>query len=147
MSGYSGAGTTPSDKNDPDKLRDNLIPYALTGHVHEAEATQHLGHSVQFMPHVAAHFRGLSITANLALDRAMGLDEVRRNYRSFYAGEPLIDVQDEAPWISAIAGRNSAIIGGFSLSEDGRRVVAVSDRKSTRLNSSHIQKSRMPSSA
>ena len=28
-----------------------------------------------------------------------------------------------------------------------RRKVAVEDRKSTRLNSSHIQKSRMPSSA
>ncbi|MGO4776466.1 hypothetical protein AB4084_13335, partial [Lysobacter sp. 2RAB21] len=33
VSGYSGAGTTPSDKNDPDKLRDNLMPYALTGHM------------------------------------------------------------------------------------------------------------------
>ena len=37
VSGYSGAGTTPSDRNDPDKLRDNLMPYALTGHVHERE--------------------------------------------------------------------------------------------------------------
>ena len=37
VSGYSGAGTTPSDKNDPEKLRDNLMPYALTGHVHERE--------------------------------------------------------------------------------------------------------------
>src|SRR5690606_17762708 len=27
VSGYSGAGTTPSDRNDPDKLRDNLMPY------------------------------------------------------------------------------------------------------------------------
>ena len=30
---------------------------------------------------------------------------------------------------------------------NGRRLVSVLDRKSTRLNSSHIQKSRMPSSA
>ncbi|HST27328.1 MAG TPA: N-acetyl-gamma-glutamyl-phosphate reductase, partial [Rudaea sp.] len=35
VSGYSGAGTAPSDKNDPDKLRDNLMPYSLTGHTHE----------------------------------------------------------------------------------------------------------------
>jgi N-acetyl-gamma-glutamyl-phosphate reductase len=46
-------GTTPSDKNDPDKLRDNLMPYALTGHVHEREVTRQLGHAVEFMPHVA----------------------------------------------------------------------------------------------
>src|SRR5262249_33979707 len=42
VSGYSGAGTTPSDKNDPDKLRDNLIPYALVDHTHEREVTRHL---------------------------------------------------------------------------------------------------------
>ncbi len=60
VSGYSGAGTSPSDKNDPEKLRDNLMPYSLAGHVHEREASVHLGVPVQFMPHVAAHFRGLS---------------------------------------------------------------------------------------
>ena len=48
VSGYSGAGTTPSDKNDPDKLRDNLMPYALTGHVHEREVARQLGHPIEF---------------------------------------------------------------------------------------------------
>lgn len=38
VSGYSGAGTTPSDRNDPAKLRDNLMPYGLVGHVHERES-------------------------------------------------------------------------------------------------------------
>lgn len=33
VSGYSGAGTTPSDKNDPARLRDNLLPYALVNHI------------------------------------------------------------------------------------------------------------------
>jgi N-acetyl-gamma-glutamyl-phosphate reductase len=46
VSGYSGAGTGASDKNDPDKLHDNLMPYALTGHVHEREVTRQLGHPV-----------------------------------------------------------------------------------------------------
>ncbi|MCR9267617.1 MAG: N-acetyl-gamma-glutamyl-phosphate reductase, partial [Alphaproteobacteria bacterium] len=32
VSGYSGAGTTPSRKNDTEALADNLMPYALTGH-------------------------------------------------------------------------------------------------------------------
>ena len=43
VSGYSGAGTTPSDKNDVALLRDNLMPYALTGHVHEREVASQLG--------------------------------------------------------------------------------------------------------
>jgi len=126
VSGYSGAGTTPSDKNNPEKLRDNLMPYALVGHVHEHEGTHHLGHSVQFMPHVAAFFRGLCITANMSLMRGMTLDEIRLRYRDFYAGEPLVAVQEEVPWVSRIAGKNAAVVGGFTLSEDGRRLVVVS---------------------
>lgn len=125
VSGHSGAGTQPSDRNDPDKLRDNLMPYSLTGHMHEAEVTRQLGHAVEFMPHVAAHFRGIMLTANLPLDRAFGLDEVREHYRQRYAGEPLLRVLDDAPWVSRIAGRHHAEVGGFTLSADGRRLVLV----------------------
>ncbi|MFC7300311.1 N-acetyl-gamma-glutamyl-phosphate reductase [Cognatiluteimonas weifangensis] len=125
VSGYSGAGTTPSDRNDPDKLRDNLMPYALTGHVHEREVSRRLGHPVEFMPHVAPHFRGITITANLHLSRPFTLDEVQARYRDRYAGEPLVHVVDEAPWVSRIAGRHHDEIGGFALSADGRRLVVV----------------------
>ena len=52
VSGYSGAGTTPSDKNNVDLLRDNLMAYKLTDHIHEREISRHLGHTVNFMPHV-----------------------------------------------------------------------------------------------
>ncbi|WP_457097478.1 N-acetyl-gamma-glutamyl-phosphate reductase [Lysobacter sp. P5_B9] len=126
VSGYSGAGTTPSDKNDPDKLRDNLMPYALTGHVHEREVTRQLGHAVEFMPHVAPHFRGLTITANLHLARAVTREEAVACYRERYAREPLVRVADEAPWVSAIANAHHVDIGGFAISDDGRRLVVVS---------------------
>lgn len=125
VSGYSGAGTTPSDKNDTEKLRDNLMPYSLTGHVHEREATRQLGAPVEFMPHVAPHFRGLTITANLHLAEPIGIEAAKRRYLDRYAGEALIRVVDEAPWVSRIAGRHGVEIGGFALSEDGRRLVAV----------------------
>ena len=125
VSGYSGAGTGPSDSNNPDKLRDNLMPYALAGHVHEREVTQRLGRAVQFMPHVAPHFRGLTITANLHLSRAFGREQIVARYRDAYAGEPLIRVQDEAPWVSAVAGRHHVVIGGFTVADDGQRLVVV----------------------
>lgn len=125
VSGYSGAGTSPSDKNDPDKLRDNLMPYSLTGHVHEREVTRQLGHPVEFMPHVAPHFRGITMTANLHLAREVPLDEVRERFRAAYAGEALVRVVDDAPWVSRIAGRHHAEVGGFTLSADGRRLVVV----------------------
>jgi N-acetyl-gamma-glutamyl-phosphate reductase len=125
VSGYSGAGTTPSDKNDPEKLRDNLMPYALTGHVHEKEASFQLGMPVEFMPHVAPHFRGLTVTSNLYLSRAMGREDVLARFRNAYGPEKLVRVLDDPPWVSRIAGRHHAEIGGFRLSADGRRVVIV----------------------
>ncbi|TAN01850.1 MAG: N-acetyl-gamma-glutamyl-phosphate reductase [Rhodanobacteraceae bacterium] len=125
VSGYSGAGTTPSDKNDPEKLRDNLMPYALTGHLHEKEASFRLGIPVEFVPHVAPHFRGLTVTTNLYLSRAMQRDEVVARFRDAYGSEKLVRVVDDPPWVSRIAGRHHAEIGGFALSADGRRVVVV----------------------
>ncbi|QNN46384.1 N-acetyl-gamma-glutamyl-phosphate reductase [Thermomonas brevis] len=125
VSGYSGAGTTPSDKNDVELLRDNLMPYALTGHVHEREVSRQLDHPVEFMPHVAPHFRGITLTANLHLTRAFTREGVLARYRDRYADEPLVRVQDEAPWVSRIAGRHHVEIGGFTLSGDGRRLVVV----------------------
>ena len=125
VSGYSGAGTTPSDKNDPDKLRDNLMPYALVGHGHEREVSTHLGVPVEFMPHVAPHFRGITMTVNLWLQQPMKREEIIARYRDFYANEALVDVVDEAPWVSRIAGQHHAEIGGFAVAPGGKRVVVV----------------------
>ena len=125
VSGYSGAGTTPSDKNDPVKLRDNLMPYALVGHVHEREVTRQLGHPVEFLPHVAPHFRGLTITANLHLAQPLQRADATARYRGHYRDEPLVRVVEDAPWVSAIANRHHVELGGFTVSEDGRRLVVV----------------------
>ncbi|WNL45060.1 N-acetyl-gamma-glutamyl-phosphate reductase [Dyella sp. BiH032] len=125
VSGYSGAGTTPSDKNDPEKLRDNLMPYSLTGHTHEKEASRHLGVPVEFMPHVAPHFRGLTVTTNLYLVRPMKREDILQRFRHAYEGEKLVKVVDEAPWVSHIAHKHHAEVGGFAVSVDGKRVVVV----------------------
>ncbi|MBS0438859.1 MAG: N-acetyl-gamma-glutamyl-phosphate reductase, partial [Proteobacteria bacterium] len=125
VSGYSGAGTTPSDKNDPDKLRGNLMPYALTDHLHEREVSSRIGLPVEFMPHVASHFRGITMTVNLWLAQPATRDEVCRRYADFYAGEALVRIVDEPPWVSAIAGKHHVEIGGFAMAPGGRRVVVV----------------------
>lgn len=125
VSGYSGAGTTPSDKNNPEKLRDNLMPYSLTGHTHEKEASRHLGIPVEFMPHVAPHFRGLTVTTNLYLSRPLKRDEVKARFEHAYGDEKLVRVLDDAPWVSRIVGKHHAEVGGFAMSDDGKRVVLV----------------------
>lgn len=125
VSGYSGAGTTPSDKNDPEKLRDNLMPYALTGHVHEREASFQLGVPVEFIPHVAPHFRGLTVTSNLYLSQPAKREAVLARFREAYGAEKLVRIMDDPPWVSRIAGKHHAEVGGFAMSADGRRVVIV----------------------
>ena len=125
VSGYSGAGTTPSDRNNAELLRDNLMPYALVDHLHEREVSTRLGVPVEFMPHVAPHFRGITLTANLWLHEPVTVDQVRARYEQRYAGEPLVDVIDQAPWVSRIAGRHGVEIGGFAVAPGGKRLVVV----------------------
>ncbi len=125
VSGYSGAGTTPSDKNNVELLRDNLMPYALADHMHEREVSAQLRVPVEFMPHVAPHFRGITLTANLWLREPVTVDWVRARYEQRYAGEPLVDVVEPAPWVSRIAGRHGVEIGGFTVAPGGKRLVVV----------------------
>lgn len=113
VSGYSGAGTTPSDKNDPIKLRNNLMPYAPFDHLHEQEVTMHLGHRVRFLPHVAEFFRGISMTITAQLQGGVRENDVEARYHGTYNDEPLVHVVDTAPWVAANAGRHHACVGGW----------------------------------
>lgn len=125
VSGYSGAGTAPSDKNNVELLRDNLMPYALADHMHEREVSRQLGVPVEFMPHVAPHFRGITMTVNLWLRQPVKVEDVREMYRQRYADEPLIRVLDDAPWVSRIAGKHGVEIGGFTIAPGGKRLIVV----------------------
>jgi N-acetyl-gamma-glutamyl-phosphate reductase len=115
VSGYSGAGKTPSPRNDPEVLRDNLIPYALSGHVHEKEISHQLHSAVRFMPHVAAFFRGISLTIAFELDHPVSVDELEMIFRQAYAGEKRIRVSREIPQVSAVQNTADVHIGGFNV--------------------------------
>jgi N-acetyl-gamma-glutamyl-phosphate reductase/acetylglutamate kinase len=65
VSGYSGAGTKPSPKNDVKNLENNLIPYSLVDHIHEKEISSQLGKEVAFIPHVAMWFQGIHVRLSL----------------------------------------------------------------------------------
>jgi N-acetyl-gamma-glutamyl-phosphate reductase len=125
VSGYSGAGTTPSPKNDPEVLRDNLLPYALTGHAHEREVAAHLGCRLFFAPHVASFFRGLTVTVSVAFAEAQEKESLLRRYTDAYGKEPLVRVQADPPLVRDVRGKHETNIGGLSLSHDGRHAVVV----------------------
>lgn len=126
VSGYSGAGTKPSPKNDPEVLRDNLLPYGLTDHTHEREVSAQMEHGIRFTPHVAPFFRGISLTISMQLGKARDLEAIIARYEDAYRDEPLIKViTDEAPLVRDNMHRHHVAVGGFQLDSSKTRLVAV----------------------
>lgn len=114
VSGYSGAGTKPSDKNNPELLRENIMPYQLTKHQHEAEVSHHLT-PIRFLPHVASFFRGMVITLSCTLKEPITAAQAIAKARSRFRGEPLVRVIEEAPLPRAAVDTHGVVIGGFSV--------------------------------
>ncbi|RVD87642.1 uncharacterized protein DFL_001862 [Arthrobotrys flagrans] len=123
VSGYSGAGTKPSPKNDVENLTDNLVAYSLTDHIHEREISRQLGVDVGFMPHVAVWFQGIHHTINIPLRKEMTSREIRNLFQDRYAGEKLVKVVGEAPSVKKISGKHGVEIGAFAVHSSGKRVV------------------------
>ncbi len=123
VSGYSGAGTSPSDKNNPKLLQDNLVPYQLSEHLHEKEVSRHLATDVKFTPHVASFFRGISMTTHISLQQAMTEEGVIELYQKFYQQHPLIEVRKAIPLVKEIQVKAGAIVGGFKLDHSGKYLV------------------------
>ncbi|EPS36867.1 hypothetical protein H072_9500 [Dactylellina haptotyla CBS 200.50] len=123
VSGYSGAGTKPSPKNDVNNLKDNLVAYSLTDHIHEREISRQLGVDVGFMPHVAVWFQGIHHTVNIPLKKQMTSREIRNLFQDRYAGEKLVKVVGEAPSVKKISGKHGVEIGAFAVHSSGKRVV------------------------
>lgn len=123
ISGYSGAGTSPSPRNDPARLADNVMPYSLSGHAHETEIRWQLGHKVFFTPVVASFFRGLVVTVHATTKVALTVDEVHARYQKRYAYEPLVTVQADIPEPKAAAFHHGVQVGGFAAEVTERHVV------------------------
>lgn len=126
VSGYSGAGTTPSPRNDPEQLAGGVTPYKLVNHTHEREVSRHLGTPVRFSPHVAPFFRGITVTVQARLREPSTPDALTRRFVDAYGQSTLIRVLGErAPRVQDIAGDPGAEIGGITLSPDGRDLAVV----------------------
>ncbi|WP_154222607.1 N-acetyl-gamma-glutamyl-phosphate reductase [Marinicella rhabdoformis] len=117
VSGYSGAGTTASDKNDPNRLKDNLLAYQATGHIHEQEVSHVLSQQIRFMPHVASHFRGIHVTLSGRLKHSMTDGELQNLFEQEYQNDALISIQSAPPELQQIAGKHHVVIGGFDCSQ------------------------------
>jgi N-acetyl-gamma-glutamylphosphate reductase len=125
VSGSSGAGAKQSPRNDPERLRDNVLPYSLVDHVHERELRRHLDDRIDFLPHVAPFFRGLSVTVSVHLTAPEAVDSLRARFERRYEDERLVRLSLEAPSPRDAVGRHETWIGGLAVSQDGRRAAVV----------------------
>lgn len=126
ISGYSGAGTKPGPNNDPLRLKDNILPYALTEHIHEREVTRHMGCQIHFTPHVASFFRGINMTVQWQAKEAQNVAELTKVYRDFYQPNTYVSITSDIPNIQQILQTPNGMIGGISVSNDGLRVSTIS---------------------
>ncbi len=126
VSGYSGAGSKPSPNNDPENLRDNLIGYTLIEHLHEKEVSYHLNQPISFSPHVASFFRGINMTVHLEFKEPTDAASLLAIYQEAYKNDPLVQVQKEVPTVRKVVNTPICLIGGFSVSQDGKRATVVS---------------------
>ncbi len=126
VSGWSGAGTTPSPRNDETRLKDNVMPYGLVGHNHEKEVRQVLGASVNFTPNVAGFFRGIATVVHAPLTEDVSVSALRALFEDAYADEPLIALQDEPAEAKDRAGHPGVLLGGFAAVPSEKRVVVTS---------------------
>ncbi|CCE64915.1 hypothetical protein TPHA_0J00930 [Tetrapisispora phaffii CBS 4417] len=126
VSGYSGAGTKPSPKNNPEFLDNNLIPYALTNHIHEKEISTHLGTEVAFIPHVGQWFQGITLTVSIPIKKgSLTNEKAAEIYRTFYKDEQLVYVKDDVPLVKDIAQTHGIMVGGFKVNDAHDRIVVV----------------------
>ena len=143
MSGYSGAGTKTGSKDENGrpitlpKIDDVALggackPYALTDHIHEREASFHLGRlgittdlQVAFTPAVGPWFQGIVSVASVPLSESLRASDVKKLYEEKYANEKLIKFVNEVPTIGDISQRHGWIGGGIQVHSQGSRVVVV----------------------
>lgn len=125
LSGYSGAGTTPSDKNNQDRLRENVLPYAFAGHAHQGEISTAIGHQVTFAPHVMPFFRGLMVTVTAQLSQDASAEALQQRFEAAYAASSVVDVQAEPPEPQAVAGTPNAVVGGFAFNAETKVMTAA----------------------
>lgn len=123
-SGYSGAGKTPSYRNDPKNYTDNILAYKISDHDHRMEIIRALDlTAVSFTPHVLPVFRGLMATVHIILKKKISGDEVRARYRETYAAEPFVRILDHIPELHDVQNTNLCGLGGFEVDDTDRLVV------------------------
>jgi len=122
VSGYSGAGSSPNERNDLEALKDNILPYSLVSHLHEREVKAHSYQNLLFTPHVGNFFRGILMTGNFMLTKKINREDILNLFIDYYREKKLIYIQPDIPNIQKVQNNSNVIIGGFEIDAEINRL-------------------------
>jgi len=104
-SGVSGAGREATEATHFVSVAENLKPYKVEGHRHQAELDAYFGPAT-FVPHLLPIDQGLLATCYVRPSREVTADEVRTLFEDAYRDDPFVEVVDAPPGVRDVRDTN-----------------------------------------
>lgn len=128
VTGSTGSGRKPTAGTHHPVRHSDLYAYGALTHRHAPEivacarAASGVEADFAFVPHSGPFARGIHVTVQAPLARALGTVEVIGALREFYAGSRFVRVLDSAPRIKDVTASNYAHLSAVS---DGRTLAVM----------------------
>src|SRR5690606_10405377 len=113
----TGAGRSPLPTTHHPERHSNLFAYKPLGHRHGPEVVKLCGRltgtepALHFVPHSGPFARGIHMTLQAKLSRAVDTEALRAAFGDFYRDRPFVRVLGDMPRVKNVAGSNYAEIG------------------------------------
>jgi N-acetyl-gamma-glutamyl-phosphate reductase len=104
-SGVSGAGREATETTHFVSVAENLQPYKVEGHRHQAELEAYFGDAT-FVPHLLPIDQGLLASCYVRPSRAISADEVRGLFEDAYRDDPFVELVDSPPGVRDVRDTN-----------------------------------------
>jgi N-acetyl-gamma-glutamyl-phosphate reductase len=112
VTGISGAGKNPSSKFHFPNMNENIFAYSIGTHRHMPEMEQIVSEiagsdvNILFQPHAGPFDRGILSTVYCQPKKKASGEQLTKLYKNFYAGEPFVQICNDAPAVKNVAGTN-----------------------------------------
>jgi N-acetyl-gamma-glutamyl-phosphate reductase common form len=122
VTGSTGSGRKPVEGTHHPLRHSDLYSYNALAHRHVPEveaclkAATGVEAEVAFVPHSGPFARGIHVTLQAVLTRALETPDIKALLGDFYARSPFVRVTDEAPRVKDVVGSNYAHLAGVACS-------------------------------
>ena len=122
-SGVSGAGREATQTTHFVSVAENVNPYKVEGHRHQAELERELdGMRITFIPHLLPIDQGLLASCYVTTERRLSAEELGELFRSAYQDEPFVELAPLPPGTRDVRETNRCRIHA-TLDPRGERVL------------------------